>query len=131
MRRLLVLLSLLTAAPAMAEITPTLPPEGIRAEVLDSQTCRALHSNLMQHPRNIWFNKTVFNERWFKNSKGEYINFHCFHTEIQYNPYRAKVIPIVLISDAATLKSYYEQELANHKAGLQERQRQVNASGLE
>lgn len=131
MRSLLAMLALATAAPAMAEINPTLPPEGIRAEVLDSQTCSALHSNLMQHPRNIWFNKTVFNERWFKNSKGEYINFHCWHTETQYNPYRAKVIPIVLIADAATLKGYYEQELAAHKAGVLERQRQVKTSGLE
>lgn len=127
----LTLALILFSTPALAEIDPTLPPEGIRAEVLDSKTCSALHSNLMQHPRNVWFNKTVFNERWFKNSQGEYINFHCHHTETQYNPFRYNVIPIVLIADAATLKSYHEQELTAHKQGLRERQRQVKQSGLE
>jgi hypothetical protein len=131
MRSLLVLLGLLTAAPAMAEINPTLPPEGIRAEVLDSQTCRGLHTNLTNHPRNVLFNKNVINQRWYKNSKGEYISFHCHYPLEQFYPYKLTFVSIVWVAPAATLKGYYEAELAEHKAGVLERQRQVKTSGLE
>lgn len=132
MRSLFALLALATATPAIAETNPTLPPEGVKIEILDRAVCNDLQNNITTNPRNIWFSKNTLNQRWVKNSKGDYLSFFCYHYELEFLPVtNIKYIPIVWITDEDTLLRYSKQEREEHIRGIEERQRQVKATGLE
>lgn len=129
MKKFIALIALAMTAPSYAQsivgIDPVDPPPGVRADVVDRDTCIGVRNSVGNHMRNLFAVRMIANTQWYKNSQGEYLAFDCFYNpNFRYDQPR-QTVGIIFVTDKATLRSISDREIADAQAELEERQRFV------
>lgn len=121
--------ALASAGASARELNPTATPTGVTVTVVDTDVCMGVESNLRNNPRNIFANRRVYGVQWLMNSKGDFLSFNCWYTNMTQRVPQS--IAVIYTASKETLDSAAREELENAQRALADKQKRIRDSGFE
>jgi len=117
-----------TAAHAQG-LDPIATPTGVTATIVDQDVCVGVERNLRNNPRNIFANRRVYGVQWYMNSRGDYLTFNCWYTNMTQRVPQS--LAIIYTASKETLDAAQREELDNAQRALEAKQKRIRGSGFE
>lgn len=111
------------------QLNPLATPNGVTAHIVDQDVCVGVEHNLRVNPRNVFAQRRVYGVMWYMNSRGEYVSFSCWHTNMTQRVPQS--MAVMYTASKTTLDAAALEELQSASAALTAKQNKIRNSGFE